>query len=71
MAHVHETHTESGSGAATGMLVGIVLVVLVLAVTAFVFFGSNLRLGAQPQQPNAPSIQVPSTIDVNVKQSQP
>lgn len=68
MAHVHETHTDSGSGVATGMLVGIVLVVMVLAVAAFVFFGGAFRPSATPQQ-NTPNIQIPSKIDVNVQQA--
>lgn len=60
MAH---THSDGGTGVATGMLVGIVLVLVVLAIAAFVYFGGAFRPQAQPTGPN---IQVPSKVDVKV-----
>jgi hypothetical protein len=76
MAHVHETRTDGGSGVASGMVLGIVLVLLVLALAAFAFFGGAFR-GAPsttPAQPrNDTNIQVnppaaPPKVDVNINQ---
>jgi hypothetical protein len=68
------THSDSGGGTAAGMLLGIVLVLLVLAVAAFVFFGNgfatfgggatNRGTGDTNIQVNPPS--APPKVDVNV-----
>ena len=78
MSEIREvhTHTDSGGGTASGMLLGIVLVVLVLAVAAFVFFGNVFTGGTTtPTQPsnrdtniqiNPPSAP-PSKVEVEIK----
>jgi hypothetical protein len=79
--HIVE-RSESGSGMVTGLMIGLLLVVVV-GVMAFFVFGrgtgpaapaptgqTNVNVPAQqqPQAPSAPNIQVPRQIDVNVNQ---
>ena len=72
--HEHETRTDTGGGVASGMVLGIVLVVLVVAIAAFLFFGNAFRGTTTPAQPsnNPTNIQVnppsapPGKVDVNV-----
>jgi hypothetical protein len=83
MREVHEVHTHSDAatesaaadrGAASGMLLGLVLVLLVLAIGAFLFFGGAFRPTSGPAQtePSGPTnIQVnppsaPPKVDVKV-----
>jgi hypothetical protein len=71
MPDVREVST-GGGGIGTGMIVGILLVIVALAVAAFVFFGGAFRPSATPAQPSNPTnIQVnppaaPPKVDVNV-----
>lgn len=69
MAH---THHDTGSGTATGMILGIVLVLVVLAIAAFVFFGGAFRTDSTaPTQQGGErdtNIQInPPAPDVDVK----
>jgi len=72
MREVSEVQTESRVGLASGIVVGILLVLVVLAVAAFVFYGGAFRPSAAPVQPSNPAnIQVnppavPPRVDVNV-----
>jgi hypothetical protein len=74
MAH---THTDSGSSTASGMILGIVLVLLVLVVAAFVFFGGAFRptttSPAEPSRGTDTNIQVnpPAAPQVDVKVETP
>jgi hypothetical protein len=64
VAEIHEhTTTDSGSGVASGMVLGIVLVVLVLAVAAFMFFGGAFR-GAGPAT-TTPNTSNPTNVQIN------
>lgn len=76
MSEVNEVHhTDSGGGVATGMVVGILLVFVVIALLAVFFFSGAFRPAAStgPAQPSNPiNIQVnppaapPAKIDVNI-----
>ena len=75
---------DSGTGMASGMVLGIVLLLLVAIVALFFVFGgpsrfaggtttapnqTNVNVPAQQQQPQSgPNINVPRQIDVNVNQ---
>jgi predicted lipid-binding transport protein (Tim44 family) len=79
-----ERRTDDGTGLATGMVLGIVLLVLLALVALFFVFGgpsrfaggtttapnqTNINVPAQ-QQPSAPNINVPPRVDVNVNPGQ-
>jgi hypothetical protein len=72
--HTHTVETDSGGGVASGMMLGIVLVLLALAVAAFLFFGNAFNFGGGPNTgPSTPkgdtNIQVnppAPKVDVNV-----
>ena len=82
--HHYVERTDSGSGMAAGMILGIVVLLLVGVMALFFIFGgargpttpapsgqTNVNVPgqqAQPQQPTGPNIQVPRQIDVNVNQ---
>jgi hypothetical protein len=80
--HHYVERTDSGSGMAAGMILGIVVLLLVGVMALFFVFGgsravapgpagqTNINVPAreQPQQPSGPNVQVPRQIDVNVNQ---
>jgi hypothetical protein len=68
-------HTDSGGGAAVGMMVGIILVVALIAVAALFMFNGAFGSGGANQPSNNPTnIQVnppsapapPDKVDINV-----
>jgi hypothetical protein len=72
---------RTDSGSSTGMILGIVVVLLIAVMAFFFILGpgrgtpptgqTNVNVPgqqAQPQAPGAPNIQVPRQIDVNVNQ---
>jgi hypothetical protein len=62
--HTHQVErvdTDSGAGTATGMIVGILLVLLVAILALFFFFGGPARFGGAPG---------PGQTNVNVPQQQ-
>jgi hypothetical protein len=72
------------TGSGSGMIVGMVaVVVLVAVVTLFMIMGgparlmgstpsqTNVNVPSQPQQPSGPQINIPRQIDVNVNQPAP
>jgi hypothetical protein len=82
--HVERVEHDTGAGAATGMIVGILLVLLVAILALFFFFGGPARFGGSsgpapappgqtnvnvpPQGQSGPNVQVPRQIDVNINQ---
>jgi hypothetical protein len=79
--HHYVERTDSGSGMAAGMILGIVVLLLVAVMALFFVFGGprgtasgpgqtnvNVPAQQQPQQPSGPNVQVPRQIDVNVNQ---
>ncbi len=82
--HHYVERTESGSGMAAGMILGIVVLLLVAVMALFFIFGrtrgagpttappgqTNVNVPSQQQPNNAPNIQVPRQIDINVNQPQ-
>jgi hypothetical protein len=84
--HHYVERTESDSGMAAGMILGIVVLLLVGVMALFFIFGgargpvttpapgqTNVNVPGQqaPPQQQQPNIQVPRQIDVNVNQGQP
>ena len=73
-------HTDSGTG--TGMVLGIIVVLLAVVVALFFVFGgpgrfaggstapsqTNVNAPAGQQAPSGPNINVPPQVDVNVNQ---
>lgn len=74
MSHVH---TDSEGGTATGMVLGAVLVLVVIVLAAFLFFGGVFRPATAPAQSTQPSggtnIQVnpPSNPGPNIQVNPP
>ena len=79
MAHEHyvERVERSDAGAGTGMVVGILMVVLVALIALFFIFGgpgrftapagqTNVNVPAQTQPNSGPNVEVPRNIDINV-----
>jgi len=81
MAEHHIVETRD-SGAGTGMVLGILFAVLVVALALFFVFGgpgrfagnagtpnqTNVNVPAQGQPQSGPNINVPRQVDVNVNQ---
>ena len=78
--HHHVETVERRGDSATGMVLGIVIVLLVAVVALFFLFGgpgrfasstpaqTNVNVPAQTQPQSGPNINVPRQIDVNVNQ---
>lgn len=70
--HDHVVERQESSSAATGLLVGLVIAVLIVGVIAlFVMLGGPGRITGQPQpQQQRPAIEFPSRIDININPGQ-
>jgi hypothetical protein len=78
--HHHVETVEHGSGTGTGMVLGILVVLLIAVMALFFVFGgpsrftggstpqTNVNVPAQSQPQSGPNINVPRQIDVNVNQ---
>lgn len=65
--HVERVEHDTGAGTATGMIVGILLVLMVAILALFFFFGGPARFAGSSAPASAP----PGQTNVNVPQNSP